>query len=41
MKEFFDHYLMGKPLPKWYEDGVPRLEMDDYMKSLKPTKAPM
>jgi hypothetical protein len=46
MKEFFDHYLMDKPMPKWYGEGVPRLDMDDYMKSLKAkpaataTKAP-
>ncbi|HQR32613.1 MAG TPA: prolyl oligopeptidase family serine peptidase, partial [Blastocatellia bacterium] len=23
MREFFDHYLMGKPAPKWWMDGVP------------------
>ena len=38
MKEFFDHFLMGKPLPKWYEEGVPRLEMDDHLKSRTPAK---
>jgi dipeptidyl aminopeptidase/acylaminoacyl peptidase len=32
MKEFFDHFLMGKPAPKWYTDGVPRLKMDDHLK---------
>lgn len=36
MKEFFDHYLMGKPMPEWYEKGVPRLDMDDYLKSRQP-----
>jgi dipeptidyl aminopeptidase/acylaminoacyl peptidase len=25
MKQFFDHYLMGKPAPKWLTDGVPQL----------------
>jgi len=32
MKEFFDHYLMGKPAPDWWTKGVPRLEMEDYIK---------
>lgn len=32
MKEFFDHWLMGKPAPKWYTDGVPRLEMEEHLK---------
>ncbi|HUQ84371.1 MAG TPA: prolyl oligopeptidase family serine peptidase, partial [Gemmatimonadaceae bacterium] len=25
MKQFFDHYLMDKPAPKWMTDGVPQL----------------
>jgi len=33
MREFFDHYLMGKPMPKWYEDGVQRLDMDDHLRA--------
>jgi dipeptidyl aminopeptidase/acylaminoacyl peptidase len=32
MKEFFDHFLMGKPAPDWWTKGVPRLEMEDYIK---------
>ena len=24
MKQFFDHYLMDKPAPKWMTDGVPQ-----------------
>jgi acetyl esterase/lipase len=32
MKEFFDHYLMGKPAPDWWTNGVPRLEMEDHIK---------
>jgi dipeptidyl aminopeptidase/acylaminoacyl peptidase len=24
--EFFDHYLLGKPRPKWMDEGVPFLE---------------
>jgi dipeptidyl aminopeptidase/acylaminoacyl peptidase len=26
MKQFFDHYLMGTPAPKWMTDGVPQVE---------------
>ena len=26
MKQFFDHYLMDKPAPKWMTDGVPQLK---------------
>jgi len=33
MKEFFDHYLMGKPSPDWLKDGIPHLKMDDHLKS--------
>ena len=29
MKEFFDYYLMDKPAPKWYLEGVPRLKMKE------------
>jgi hypothetical protein len=35
MKEFFDHYLMGKPAPDWWKDGVPFLKMDEYLKPKK------
>ena len=31
MREWFDHYLMGKPAPKWMEEGVPLLEMKDHL----------
>ena len=33
MKEFFDHFLMGKPMPKWYEEGVQRLDMVDHLRT--------
>jgi dipeptidyl aminopeptidase/acylaminoacyl peptidase len=36
MKEFFDHFLMGKPAPDWYLNGVPRLDMEDHLKSRQP-----
>jgi dienelactone hydrolase len=26
MKQFFDHYLMDKPAPKWMTDGVPQVK---------------
>ena len=29
MKEFFDYYLMDKPAPKWWTDGVPLLKIND------------
>jgi hypothetical protein len=38
MKEFFDHYLMDKPMPKWYAQGVPRLEMEQHLKSRQPVE---
>lgn len=31
MREWFDHYLMGKPAPEWMEKGVPLLEMKDHL----------
>jgi dipeptidyl aminopeptidase/acylaminoacyl peptidase len=43
MKEFFDHYLKGKPAPDWWTKGVPRLQMEDHLKQrlddLKKAKA--
>jgi dipeptidyl aminopeptidase/acylaminoacyl peptidase len=38
VQEFFDHYLMGKPMPTWFKDGVPWLEMDEHLKSRQPGK---
>ena len=32
MKEFFDHYLMGKPAPKWMIEGIPYLKLKDTLK---------
>lgn len=32
MKEFFDHYLMGKPMPDWYEKGISNLKLKDHLK---------
>lgn len=26
MRQFFDHYLQGKPAPKWLSDGVPAVD---------------
>ncbi len=32
MKEFFDHFLKGAPAPKWWEEGVSRLDLKDHLK---------
>jgi fermentation-respiration switch protein FrsA (DUF1100 family) len=32
MKQFFDHFLKGAPLPSWYAKGVPALDMKTYLK---------
>ena len=28
MEQFFDHYLMDKPMPEWMEKGVPAIEKE-------------
>jgi dipeptidyl aminopeptidase/acylaminoacyl peptidase len=33
MREFFDHYLMGKAAPDWWTKGVPHSKLDEYLKS--------
>ena len=33
MREYFDHYLKGAPAPDWLKDGIPRLKMDEHLKS--------
>lgn len=38
MREFFDHYLMGKPAPKWWMDGVPLLKLKDHLEERAPGK---
>ncbi|MEZ4417715.1 MAG: prolyl oligopeptidase family serine peptidase [Gemmatimonadota bacterium] len=38
MMEFFDHYLRGAPAPDWWENGVPRLQMEDHLKSRQKKK---
>jgi len=38
MDEFFDAKLLGKEAPDWYKEGVPRLKMDDHLKSRRPAK---
>jgi hypothetical protein len=37
LQEFFDHYLQDRPMPDWYKNGVPWLEMEDHLKS-RPAK---
>ena len=33
MREFFDTYLKGEPAPDWLKDGIPRLRMEEHLKS--------
>jgi dipeptidyl aminopeptidase/acylaminoacyl peptidase len=33
MREYFDHYLKGAPAPDWLKDGIPRLKMEEHLKS--------
>ena len=41
MKEFFDHYLMGKPAPSWWTEGIAHLDLKDHLeKRAKLLKAP-
>jgi dipeptidyl aminopeptidase/acylaminoacyl peptidase len=37
MKEFWDYYLMDKPAPKWWTEGVPLLKMSDELKAREAT----
>jgi acetyl esterase/lipase len=32
MKEWFDHWLMGKPAPAWMTEGIPYLKLKDALK---------
>jgi acetyl esterase/lipase len=40
MREFFDHYLMDKPAPKWMEDGIPLLQMKEHLEEVTKTLTP-
>ena len=33
MREYFDYYLKGEPAPEWLKDGIPRLKMEEHLKS--------
>jgi dipeptidyl aminopeptidase/acylaminoacyl peptidase len=33
MKEYFDTYLMGAQAPEWLKNGIPRLKMQEHLKS--------
>ncbi|MFN8574302.1 MAG: prolyl oligopeptidase family serine peptidase [Gemmatimonadaceae bacterium] len=33
MREYFDHYLQGAPAPDWMKEGIPRLKMEEHLKS--------
>jgi dienelactone hydrolase len=32
MREFFDYHLMGKPVPKWLEEGISHLDLKEHIK---------
>jgi dipeptidyl aminopeptidase/acylaminoacyl peptidase len=32
MREFFDHHLMGKPMPKWLKEGISHLDQEEHIK---------
>jgi dipeptidyl aminopeptidase/acylaminoacyl peptidase len=34
MREFFDHYLLGKPAPVWLKDGIPHLKQEEHIKKM-------
>jgi dipeptidyl aminopeptidase/acylaminoacyl peptidase len=40
MQEWFDHFLQDKPAPDWMQDGVPRLRMEEHLRSRKPMLDP-
>lgn len=40
MKQFFDHYLKDGPMPDWYSNGVPALQMADYLKNFERQTTP-
>ncbi|MBC7841477.1 MAG: S9 family peptidase, partial [Gemmatimonadaceae bacterium] len=40
MQEWFDHFLQGKPAPDWMQEGVPRLRMEEHLRSRKPLLDP-
>jgi hypothetical protein len=35
MTEWFDVHLKGTPAPDWIDRGVPRLKMDEHLRSRK------
>lgn len=40
MQEWFDHFLHGKPAPAWMQAGVPRLQMEEHLRSRLPLVDP-
>lgn len=34
MREFFDHHMLGKPAPRWLEEGIPHLELKNHLKEM-------
>lgn len=40
MQEWFDHFLRGMPAPDWLQHGVPRLQMEEHLRSRRPLVDP-
>lgn len=40
MQEWFDHFLRGMPAPDWLQQGVPRLQMEEHLRSRRPLVDP-
>jgi hypothetical protein len=40
MKEWFDHWLMGRPAPRWMDEGVPYLAIKDHLRERAGLGAP-
>lgn len=38
MKQFFDHYLMGAPMPDWMADGLPQVRKGEPLKQVPPIR---
>jgi dipeptidyl aminopeptidase/acylaminoacyl peptidase len=36
LTEWFDTFLRDQPAPPWLQDGIPRLKMEDHLKSRRP-----
>jgi hypothetical protein len=37
MAEWFDHHLKGAPAADWIRNGVPRIDMEEHLRSRRDT----